>query len=335
MNAIVHSALGSSAKDRTNEFVAAISLLQRQANGSKFVFNQQASPKDRHSQLTQQSRDFMTIASSIGKDIASTYVKLEKLTLLAKRENILFDDQGAEIQRLTLIIQNDTNKLNREIGQLRQFLKEQQEGFGSRKRSQHQASHSTSVVVGLQSRLSSMTSDFKNVLEVRTEKLKKSKSRQKLFSQTALIKDCPQLSVNGFNSGSILEGAANTNYEEEKANPRETIISMDGTQQSCQIQTLQDTSDAYFQRRADTMESIERTISGLASVFQQLSQMVKEQGEVIERIGDNVDKSSIDIERGHGELLKKYHSVISSRLFMVKILGVLMFFFVFFVIILA
>ena len=38
------------------------------------------------------SAEFMTIARSIGKDIANTYTKLEKLTLLAKRKTI-FDDR--------------------------------------------------------------------------------------------------------------------------------------------------------------------------------------------------------------------------------------------------
>ena len=135
----------------------------------------------------------MTIARSIGKDIANTYTKLEKLTLLAKRKTIAFDDRPAEIQNLTFIIKEDMNLLNRQIGkvivnaeyytgvskkggvkalsgiinssisrlQLRQIAKAQQADLQSGK--QHQATHSTSVVVALQSRLASMTSDFKQV----------------------------------------------------------------------------------------------------------------------------------------------------------------------------
>ena len=60
----------------------------------------------------------MTIARSIGKDIANTYTKLEKLTLLAKRKTIAFDDRPAEIQNLTFIIKEDMNQLNRQIGQV-------------------------------------------------------------------------------------------------------------------------------------------------------------------------------------------------------------------------
>ncbi len=46
-----------------------------------------------------------------------------------------------------------------------------------------QRSHSSNVVVALQSRLASMTSSFKEVLEVRTENLRDARSRQEMFSQ--------------------------------------------------------------------------------------------------------------------------------------------------------
>ena len=47
--------------------------------------------------------------------------------------------------------------------QLRQIAKAQQADLSSGTGRQHQATHSTSVVVALQSRLASMTSDFKQV----------------------------------------------------------------------------------------------------------------------------------------------------------------------------
>ena len=59
---------------------------------------------------------------SIGKDITSTYTKLEKLTLLAKRKTI-FDDKPVEIQELTYIIKQDIAHLNKQIGQLQTIAK--------------------------------------------------------------------------------------------------------------------------------------------------------------------------------------------------------------------
>merc|ERR1712130_340779 len=54
-----------------------------------------------------EASQFMDIARSIGKDISSTYTKLEKLSLLAKRKTI-FDDKPAEIQKLAYIIKQGT-----------------------------------------------------------------------------------------------------------------------------------------------------------------------------------------------------------------------------------
>ena len=59
---------------------------------------------------------------SIGKDITSTYTKLEKLTLLAKRKTI-FDDKPVEIQELTYIIKHDIAELNKQISQLQNIAK--------------------------------------------------------------------------------------------------------------------------------------------------------------------------------------------------------------------
>merc|ERR1719378_1113976 len=99
-------------------------------------------------QLARRSAEFMTIAKSIGKDIANTYTKLEKLTLLAKRKTI-FDDRPQEIQELTFIIKEDMNALNRQISQLQQIARSQAAEAAGKGR--HQASHSGSVVVTLQS----------------------------------------------------------------------------------------------------------------------------------------------------------------------------------------
>ncbi len=66
----------------------------------------------------------MTIARSIGRDIAATYTKLEKLTLLARRKT-LFDDRPREIQQLTVIIKEDMAELNRQIGRLQTIARAQ------------------------------------------------------------------------------------------------------------------------------------------------------------------------------------------------------------------
>lgn len=225
-----------------------------------------------------------------------------------------------------MIIKEDMNVLNRQIGQLQQIARAQrQQGLQGR----HQQSHSNSVVVALQTKLATMTSSFKEVLEVRTENLKASKSRQDKFSQGSVTTSLPQSAVQGFHSGSLL-----AQMDDEAAAGQangDIAISMD----TALMQQQGDHTNAYLQSRADTMQSIEKTIVELGGIFSQLATMIKEQEEVMVRIDSNVEDTALNVEAGHGEILKYFQSVTSNRWLMIKIFGVLIFFFIFFVIFMA
>lgn len=98
---------------------------------------------------------------------------------------------------------------------------------------------------------------------------------------------------------------------------------------------LYDESDQYVQERAETMQNIESTIVELGGIFQQLAHMVKEQEEMVERIDTNVQDAEMNIEAAHGEILKYFQTVSKNRWLMIKIFGVLIFFFIFFIIFMA
>lgn len=100
---------------------------------------------------------------------------------MAKRKS-LFDDRSAEIQELTYIIKGDLSSLNQQIAHLQDVSKRQRHGTSGK----HLQSHSSSVVLALQSKLATMSTDFKQILEVRTENLKHQKNRREQFSQSAL-----------------------------------------------------------------------------------------------------------------------------------------------------
>lgn len=205
-------------RDRTSEFATTV----RSLRGRNFAPQPQMPNRSQVNQLlTQQSQEFMKIAAGIGRDIAKTYTKLEKLTLLAKRRT-LFDDRPAEIQELIGIIKEDTNALNRQIDQLSRISKNQRANL----KSKHQATHSSTVVAALQLRLASMTSDFKSVLEVRSENLRESKSRREQFSQGAVTRSMPQSAMNGFPSGSVLVSTA---LEDDEAQANGQVLNMHRT----------------------------------------------------------------------------------------------------------
>ncbi|KAM8793745.1 LOW QUALITY PROTEIN: syntaxin-5 [Eudromia elegans] len=293
-----------SCRDRTPEFLSACRSLQGRQNG--LAPSRAGRPRS----------DFALMAKRIGRDLSSTFAKLEKLTILARRKS-LFDDKALEIEELTYIIKQDLGSLNAQIAALRELLRAQG-GPGGR----HLRSHSDTVVVALQSKLASMSNDFKSVLEVRTENLRQQRSRREHFSRPpGPARPLPAASLGG--SAGLQEEA-----------PRgDVAIEVDGGG-GRQLQLL-DEQDSYIRSRADAMQSIESTIVELGSIFQQLAHMVKEQEETIQRIDASVEDAQLNVEAAHGEILKYFQAVASNRWLMVKIFLVLVVFFVVFVVLLA
>ncbi|KAG2468981.1 syntaxin-5a [Polypterus senegalus] len=298
-----------SCRDRTQEFLSACKSLQGRQNGVQINKPTLTAVKQRS--------DFTLMAKRIGKDLSNTFAKLEKLTILAKRKS-LFDDKAIEIEELTYIIKQDINSLNKQIAQLQEFVKARGNQNG-----RHLQTHSNTIVVSLQSKLASMSNDFKSVLEVRTENLKQQRSRREHFSQLP-VSGSP-LHANNFGNSVLMQ--------DESRRSGDVSINMD-SKVSQQLQLI-DEQDSYIQSRADTMQNIESTIVELGSIFQQLAHMVKEQEETVQRIDANVEDAQLNVEAAHSEILKYFQSVTSNRWLMVKIFFILIIFFIVFVVFLA
>lgn len=104
------------------------------------------------------------------------------------------------------------------------------------------------------------------------------------------------------------------------------------TQQQSQALMTQDTSDQYLESRSSAIETIESTIAELGGIFQQLAQMVSEQRESVQRIDANTEDVEMNIERANFEIMKYWKRVSGNRMLMVKIFGILILFFLLFVI---
>ncbi|XP_055681664.1 syntaxin-5 [Lutzomyia longipalpis] len=314
------------ARDRTLEFSNAIRSMQGR-NIARAVNIRDP----RKAKQMQSYSEFMMVAKQIGKNIASTYAKLEKLTLLAKRKS-LFDDRPVEIQELTYIIKGDLNSLNQQIAKLQEIGKSQRRSTNGK----HLLSHSSNMVVALQAKLANMSNDFKQILEVRTENLKHQKTRRDQFSQGPVTNTLPPSSMRGSTQGSLLLSEQDQDSVSislgDNASASQPLLPRQQMQQQLM---LYDESDNYVQQRAETMQNIESTIVELGGIFQQLAHMVKEQEEMVERIDSNIQDTELNIEAAHGEILKYFQSVSKNRWLMIKIFGVLILFFIFFVVFMA
>lgn len=295
----------TSCRDRTSEFQSVCKSLQGRQNG--------AQPVKAVSSAARQRSEFTLLAKRIGRDLSNTFAKLEKLTILAKRKS-LFDDKAAEIDELTYIVKQDINSLNKQIAGLQELVRSR-----SGQNGRHLQTHSNTIVVSLQSKLASMSSDFKSVLEVRTENLKQQRSRQEQFSQTPASSS--SFHTNSFNNSVLMQDDS-----------KKTDISIDMDLSSSQQMQLINERDSYIQNRADTMQNIESTIVELGSIFQQLAHMVKEQEETVQRIDANVEDTQLNVELAHTEILKYFQSVSNNRWLLIKMFLILIIFFIVFVV---
>jgi syntaxin 5 len=102
-----------------------------------------------------------------------------------------------------------------------------------------------------------------------------------------------------------------------------------------QSQVLLANQDQYLSSRSEALQNVERTITELGGIFQQLSTMVAEQGEMAIRIDENVEQSVANVDSAQTQLLKYLNSVSSNRWLIMKIFGVLISFLVFFIVFIA
>ncbi|XP_065882707.1 syntaxin-5-like [Dysidea avara] len=295
-----------SCRDRTTEFHSVIRSLQ--------AVQQFRSPPRPSSNPS----DVIRAARAIGYNIGQTCAKLEQLTELARGRNI-FGDPSSQIQELTAVIKQDLANLNSEIAALQQQVKSR-----SGRESHHVHTHSSGVVVSLQSKLASISHDFKSILEVRTESLKEQKQRREQFSSNSpFITPMPSAISDG--RSVLLE-----------SRPDDIAIDMNQiSQQNQRQQQLLDEQENYIQERAETMENIESTIVELGVIFKQLAEMVKDQEEQVERIDTNVAEVDLNVQAAHTELLKYFQGITSNRWLMIKIFMVLIVFFIIFVVFLT
>ncbi|KAG0722302.1 Syntaxin-5 [Chionoecetes opilio] len=321
-------------RDRTQEFSRIVRSQQGSSHNGSVPHRDSKRPRD-----LRQYQDFMQRSRLIGRNISSTYAKLEKMTHLAKKRSLFDDSHDSDIQELTGIIRHDLSSLTKQLGDLRTRSLAASPGGSSA----HLQKHSSNLVGTLQTKVAFITQKFRDVLEVRTENLKKQAERRDHFTGGVVSGELPPAAMAGHHQGSVLLAAEvaaaavaqNPGRESNRLGGGEVAINFEtGNAYQQQLQLMEE-QDTYLQSRADTMRTIESTIVELGQMFNQLASMVKEQEELVHRIDTNVDDAEMNVEAAHHELLKYFKSVSSNRMLMIKVFGIMIVFFVIFVVFMA
>jgi len=330
-------------QDRTFEFKACVeSIRNRSAVPSRGAESKQRLLNGDAKGGKHSKSEFARMASAIGKDISSATIKLGKLAQLAKRKT-LFDDRPVEISELTFIIKQDIANINKQIAALQSYVKANNQS--SSKPGQVEE-HNHNVVMMLQRKLADTSVGFKDVLEIRTQNMKESKDRteQFMYSTSSAANPIPPSNSLLFNNQRPEDSMYNNSRQDSKGKSRALdgdLLALDmtaaeeGNNQGAAFMQMQimEQQDNYIQSRSTAIESIESTIAELGSIFSQLANMVAEQRETVQRIdADTMDIAS-NVSGAQKELLKYYASISNNRWLMMKVFGVLIVFFLLFILV--
>jgi syntaxin 5 len=281
---------------------------------------------------------------------------------VAKRKT-LFDDRPVEIAELTYIIKQDLSQLNSSISSLQALTRMQHPNSSSARNVNQEGEHAKTVVVLLQGKLADVSVNFKEVLETRTKNIQATRSRTENFvtsvaaqsaagsglapngmaGQTATGIDIRQtnspLYATPVKSGSPLPSFRPSSAS-GAAHQTSDLLTLDPSasrgppsQQQLMMLEEQQPQNSYIAARSEAIEAIERTISELGGIFSQLATMVTEQSEMIQRIDANTEDVVDNVQGAQKELLKYWSRVSSNRWLIAKMFGVLMVFFLLWVLV--
>ncbi|CAI5450884.1 unnamed protein product [Caenorhabditis angaria] len=309
-------------RDRTSEFrmTAKSFEMKAAANGIR--------PQQK-SEVLQESVQFNQLAKRIGRDLSQTCAKMEKLAEFAKKKSLY--EERSQIEHLSSIVKEDITGLNKQIAALQEFSRRR---AGNVKNQNN--GHSQLVVVGLQSKLASVSKDFQSVIEISTENMKAEKTRRNKFSSGAHVPmGLPSSSASGLGGGASAGGGgggpsqnvrSRLLQDDQEHGSGSIALDMGSLENYRMQQTMQqqDTSLQYAQDRSNTMATIEGSISELGQIFSQLATLVSEQGEMITRIDSNVEDTALNIDMAHTELVRYLQNISKNRWLMLQIFGVLM-----------
>ncbi|EPX74144.1 SNARE Sed5 [Schizosaccharomyces octosporus yFS286] len=306
-------------QDRTTEFQACVANTRARMRISSSNATMNNALQAKH-----QKSEFTTVAKKIAYKINETGKHLQRLSQLAKRKT-LFDDRPVEIQELTYHIKQSLSSLNSDIASLQQIVR--QTSKGSRNKPAQINQHNENIVVSLQNSLADTSMNFKDILEVRTQNMKASQNRTEKFVASTSLNTNPLTNNDAT--------ASPFNYDESEPNEDYLALNLgEGANTRYeQMALLENQTDVYSQQRMSSIESIESTISELGGIFSQLAQMVSEQRETVQRIDLYTDDIASNIGSAQREILKFYDRVSSNRALLFKVFGILIVFFLLWVLV--
>jgi len=271
-------------------------------------------------QRSEFARQFKLVSTRVAQELARTLGNLDRLVSLVDKSS-MFVNNDSEIHGLQKMIKDTIPVHRNSIQQLEDIYRE-----GSYDESEQHQRHAKTVVKMLKMKLAEVSKQFKGVSDARESKQVRNRERR------------------GQLTGSSMNGGRNGN---QGAISFEDMPSVFGGLQGPTADTVVDVpaeavqtlallqNDEHLAAREIEMSELESTVTEVQSIFIEMAKLIASQGEMVERIDDNVDDAERSVEKGHGELVKALANVTSNKWLMMKIFGLLLGFFILFVVVFA
>ncbi len=242
-----------------------------------------------------------------------------------------FNDNDDHIQHLTLMVKEQLAKHDHHLRELSELIQQQQKQQQQTVyyKTEQSTQHSNHILTGLNSRLMYATQQFQKILMTRTKQIKTQRERQNLFTYDAKpnsrqVKVMPtQTAASPLNSTVVNISGFNPALEEQSPAPS------GGQMQEYAPNKQIDINDRIIKKRTDEVLSIEQDISQLGGMMNHLAIMIKQQGELAQRIDSNVELARENIEMGQSELMKYWQRIQGNQGLILKMFFVLVIFIIF------
>lgn len=184
----------------------------------------------------------------------------------------MFNDPTQQINELTACIKDDITNINMQLDNLQIYTNSRRSSYAS----EQSANHSDMIVSQMKSTLMSTTKGFKDILQVRQENLTLQNDRKSRYGK-------PSASTLGkppvFNHQRLPRPGGVSALDENASSGVDEIVPLIAPQ--AQQQSIPDQS--YVESRAEAVSQIESHIVELGQVFNRLSVMINEQGDMVQR----------------------------------------------------
>ncbi|SJK86532.1 syntaxin 5 [Babesia microti strain RI] len=251
-------------------------------------------------------------SNNVKNELNSLDLKLDRLAELSKRSGI-YSDNSDHLNHLINQIKKDLSDINENLETLSTSNKQMKYS------NKHTKLHYANIVDYLKSSFVSKTNKFKDILQQRTETMKKQENRRKMYTFRGNTSLTPS---NNHTSSFVLD------EEIQQVHDRKNVDIESG-----QVIKNRGRQNYIAQARQEAIVNVQRAIWDLSQIFNKVAQMVSEQDMMIQRIDEETDISIDNIKRGQIELSKYLKKLSSRRGLIIRMLCIIFVFIIIFVLI--